>query len=45
MKKIENHPADSTYTVGVNQFSDLTWDEFTKGYLMNSINNTIEDGE
>ena len=33
MEFVLAHPADSTFTVGVNQFSDLTWEEFQSGYL------------
>lgn len=28
-----------SYSVGINQFSDLTWEEFQKGYLMDSFTN------
>lgn len=41
MKKIEAHnQKKSTYTMGVNAFTDLTWEEFKKGYLAEAIPNT-----
>ena len=34
MKRIEEHnKKNSSYTMGVNQFADLTWNEFKRGYL------------
>jgi len=45
MKRIEAHPADSSFTIGVNQFSDLTWEEFKQGYLTEETENTLFAGE
>jgi cathepsin H len=45
MKEIEAHPANSSYTVGVNQFTDLTWEEFKQGYLTEEVENKTFLGE
>ncbi len=36
-QKVLDHPKDSSYTLGLNQFSDLTFDEFKRGYLMEEL--------
>ena len=45
MREIKAHPKDSSYQVGVNQFTDLTWDEFKQGYLQEDTPNTLFEGE
>lgn len=38
MKFIEEHnKTDSEYTLGVNHFADLTWEEFSNGYLNSQL--------
>ena len=40
MKKIEAHNSkESSYTMGVNQFTDLTWEEFKEAYLAKATPN------
>lgn len=43
LKDILAHPKDSTYTRGVNQFTDLTWDEFKSGFLMTPVKNSMSN--
>lgn len=34
MKKIKEHNSkESTFKLGINEFADLTWEEFKSGYL------------
>lgn len=46
LAKINAHNADKTqtYTMGINQFSDLTQDEFVSTYLGASVNKKFTDG-
>lgn len=41
MLKIEEWKQTRDFEVGVNQFSDLTWEEFTNSYLMKPIDNEL----
>ena len=41
LKKIQKWSQTKTFSVGINQFSDLTWEEFTSSYLMTPIKNTL----
>lgn len=42
MEFIRNHnQKNSTFTVGVNQFTDLTWEEFKNSYLSTPIQNEV----
>jgi C1A family cysteine protease len=45
LKNIEEWKKTRTFEVGVNQFSDLTWDEFKNGYLMEPTENEFVGGE
>lgn len=40
-RKIQEWKKTRTFSVGVNQFSDLTWTEFSNSYLMDSVPNKI----
>lgn len=42
MKFIEQHNSQNkSFTIGVNQFSDLTWEEFKNAYLSEAIYNEV----
>lgn len=41
-KHEEHNKSGSSYTQGINQFTDLTWEEFKEGYLQEPIQNTDE---
>ena len=47
MRYIEEHnSSNASYSLGVNQFADLTWEEFKNSYLSEPIENTeFTDGE
>lgn len=41
LKNIREWQKTRSFKVGINQFSDLTWDEFKNGYLMAPRKNTV----
>ena len=45
MEFIKSHnQKNSSFTLGVNQFSDLTWEEFKNSYLSQPIENKVPSG-